>query len=670
MVGGGNNYDEGIDLQPMAGIRRVTAFAHLDFEVSPDVTLFAEGLYGYSQAVYNGTMQGFYGATPMTIYAENAFLPESIKSRMDVLGLDSFQMSANFGAVGPYNNIGTSKTQRYVAGFKANLGSWNVDGYYEYGTNLLNARAKGNLVLAHAFDALDSVVDPASGRIVCRTTLNNPGHFCVPFNPFGPDAATPEAVAFLRNRPGGDGSETWERTRQHVAEVIIRGTPFSTGAGDVALAFGAGYRKESVNRRVDSGSNGPKISCLQADPNCADPYPIPRGVPSSYMARPIGAYMFSNPSPIRGNYDLWEVFGETAIPLLRDTAWARELNINLAARYTNYSTSGGVTTWKAGVNWKPIEDIRFRVTRSRDIRAANLNELYSSSSAGAGAVQDPTRNNESSVVVNLAGGNLNLLPEAADTFTGGAVFSPGFLPGFQFSADYYDIKIQDAIGQLGTQNIVNQCAAGATELCGRIERDANGIIYRVNNAYLNINSLRTRGIDFELSYRTGIGSGALALRGLASHVIEQSMQVLGARAINRAGQVGPGAGGGGPAALSGGGGAPSWTFNIDLNYTNGPFSLSLNERIIGAGKYEATWVEGRDIDNNRIPAIAYTDMSASYKFDVGGRKIELFAVVNNLLDQKPPVNSGYFFVFATVPTNTYLYDQIGRTYTGGVRVKF
>jgi iron complex outermembrane receptor protein len=237
------------------------------------------------------------------------------------------------------------------------------------------------------------------------------------------------------------------------------------------------------------------------------------------------------------------------------------------------------------------------------------------------------------------------------------VFTPSFVPGFQFSVDYYDIAIEGAIGQLGTQNIVNQCYAGATDLCSRIERDADGVIFRVNNGYLNINQLKTSGLDIEASYRTAVGQGSLGLRVLASHVFELSTQVQGAAVVDRAGQTG----------LSGG--IPSWNFNIDLNYRNGRFGLNVNERIIGSGTYDSTFHEGVDIDDNSIPAVAYTDLTASYRFDVGGNEWELFGTVNNLLDKAPPRQSGTFFVFGTIPTNTYLFDTIGRSYTMGLRIK-
>ena len=653
---GGSGEDQGLDFQPMPKLERTTVYGHLLYEANDDLSFFADGLFGLSETEYTGTLMGFYGNTAFTIYRENAFLPAAIAARMDdpngdgntADAISRFTLGHSMAQTGLLRNKGRSETERFTAGFNAKLGTWKLDGYYGYGTNLQTIRAIGNLTVERVFDAVDAVRDPASGQIVCRRSLTIATLGCVPFNVFGPDAASQAAIDYITSSPyGGSGSVTKERTKQHVAELVLRGSPFDTWAGPLSIAVGGGYRKESVARTVDPGSNGLKF-----------PNGIPRGVEfTRYFSSTFGAYFLSNQRPIVGGYDLWEAFGEALIPLADDLPFARKLDLNLAARYTHYSTSGGVTTWKAGLNWEPVDGLRVRATRSRDIRAPNLTELYSTSAAGASSIVDPFRGNAMSVVVSQANGSTALEPERADTLTVGGVFSPGFLRGFQFSADYYAIKIQEAIGQLGVQNIVNQCFAGATELCPRLERDPTGSLFRVDNGFLNINLLKTRGLDFEGSYRTDLGDGSLGLRVIASRVFELSTLIPGAAKVDRAGQTGIQ------------GGVPKWNFNVSANYKTGPLSLTVDERIIGKGSYDATFVEGRDVDNNRVPAIAYTDLSVVWDVEAGQRTFQLFGTVNNLLDQDPPKNAGSYFVFATVPTNTYLFDQIGRAFTVGVRVR-
>lgn len=656
---GGSGEDQGLDFQPMPSIERKTGYAHLLYEASDNLSFFADGLYGLSDARYAGTLMGFYGNTALSIYRDNAFLPASIAARMDDPNGDGnradavtrLSLGTSMPQAGILENHGRSETERLTAGFNAKFGKgWNLDGYYGFGTNLQTIRAIGNLNIQRVFDAVDAVRNPANGQIVCRRSLTIAAlSGCVPLNVLGTDTASPAAIDYIRsNGQGGSGSTTKERTKQHVAELVLRGSPFATWAGDLAVAVGGGYRKESVDRVVDPGSNGLKF-----------PNGQPRGVEfTRYATSTFGAYFLSNQQPIVGGYDLWEAFGEALIPLADGLPFAQKLDLNVAARYTHYSTSGGVTTWKAGLNWQPIDDIRFRATRSRDIRAPNLTELYATSAAGAGSVTDPFRNNANTVVVSLATGSTTLKPEKADTLTVGGVFSPTFLRGLNISADYYSIEIQDAIGQLGTQNIVNQCFGGATALCGLLERDPTGALFRINNGYLNINRLKTRGLDIEGSYRTSLGEGTAGLRVIASRVFELSTLIPGAPVVDRAGQTGVQ------------NGVPKWNFNVSANYNIGGLTVNVDERIIGKGTYDATFVEGRDIDNNRVPAIAYTDLALTYDLKMeNGRNFQFFGTVNNLLDRDPPKNSGNYFVFATVPTNTYLFDQIGRAYTVGVRVR-
>ena len=162
------------------------------------------------------------------------------------------------------------------------------------------------------------------------------------------------------------------------------------------------------------------------------------------------------------------------------------LEFNGAVRATDYSTSGYVTTWRAGATWQPIEDIRFRVTRSRDIRAPNLNELFQAGTANTDSVSNPffnavtgTATPLNGVVYNtasigysgLATGNLNLRPERADSWNIGGVVSPRFIPGFSASVDYFRIDLEGAIDSLSAQTIINFCFQGRTDVCAAITQD-------------------------------------------------------------------------------------------------------------------------------------------------------------------------------------------------------
>src|SRR5690606_26058970 len=199
-------------------------------------------------------------------------------------------------------------------------------------------------------------------------------------------------------------------------------------------------------------------------------------------------------APIDGKVDVWEGFVEAVLPV-SDTA-----ELNGAIRLTDYSTSGTVTTWKIGADWEPTDWLRLRATRSRDIRAPNIFELFGSPQSSFQSILDPETGAQvlSSV---LLGGNTALQPETADTWTAGVVLQPDLGPGaLRLSVDYYDIELDGAVSTLGAQVIVDRCAAGSTELCEFVTRDGDGTITQVLNFNLNLNTLITRGWDIEASY--------------------------------------------------------------------------------------------------------------------------------------------------------------------------
>jgi outer membrane receptor protein involved in Fe transport len=213
----------------------------------------------------------------------------------------------------------------------------------------------------------------------------------------------------------------------------MQGTAFDNWAGPVSVAFGAEYREDSVRTTVDS------ISASDG-------------------------FLIGNQKPVEGQIEVKEAFAEVVVPLLMDLALAQRSELNVAARVTDYSTSGSVTTWKAGLSHALNDAIRLRATRSRDIRAPNVFELYSRSGTGFWPVVDPVSGN-SLVVQSTLLPNPGLQPEEADTTVLGIVLQPTFAPGLRLSLDHFDIELQDAIGQLAPPDILNRCAAGVAALC-------------------------------------------------------------------------------------------------------------------------------------------------------------------------------------------------------------
>jgi len=365
-----------------------------------------------------------------------------------------------------------------------------------------------------------------------------------------------------------------------------------------------------------------------------------------------------------------EAYAEIAVPVFKDKPFARELSLNGAARYTDYSTSGGVATWKIGGSWVPIDSLRFRATRSRDIRAPTLNELYAAVNSNQVAYLDLHTNTQQRLTT-ISQGNPDLKPELADTFTGGVVFSPSFIPRLQLSVDYYKIKIKDAIGIPDQTLAYNECenSNGTADSCKLIIRPypfedrtsrnfpTTRYSYPINQAKVQIS-----GIDYELSYRVPFNGGlfstnaTLDIRLVGGHLIDYlstSQAGVATQQTNNSGNN------------------TRDRINVTLNYRDGPIMLTTQTRYIGPRKktQDPTIVWGEGFTND-IPSRFYTDATASYQFKRFGGNFEIYLTVSNLFDQDPPLIPGSGQAGQPFPTNTLVYDIFGRAYTGGLRFRF
>jgi iron complex outermembrane receptor protein len=331
---------------------------------------------------------------------------------------------------------------------------------------------------------------------------------------------------------------------------------------------------------------------------------------------------------------------------------ARALNANVALRRTEYSLSGGVTTWKAGLDYQMIDDLRFRGTVSRDIRAPNLLELFNSATQNSNNQLYPSSSNGvTTPALVIASGNPALKPERALTKTYGVIATPTFLPGLSLSADYYNIKIDGAIGTVSAQQTLDNCFAGLTQFCSQFSF-ANGTV-KVFTSNLNLNVLQNAGFDFEASYRTQLFDNPLSLHVLANHQTKNFSQAPNGPVLSTLGADT----------------APRWRVTAQAQYSIEGFNFFLQERYIAPSLMDATKVEGVYTNNNHIPAVYYTDLTVSYKLDALGSSNELYLTVNNLFDRDPPTDVSPPTSFAQ-PTNRAVYDGIGQYFNFGIRFKF
>jgi outer membrane receptor protein involved in Fe transport len=636
----------GQSLEPKLAMQNV--FARASFDVTDAVQVFVQSSWYANQNVSHAYPNEYFGG--LTIKPDNAFLPAPIAAQAQALGLASMTMGTSNQDLGTVAIETERKVVRNVVGangkFDALGTDWSWDAYAQLGESRNSESATHSANLVRFADATDAVRN-GSGAIVCRSTLTNPGNGCVPYNPFGIGVNSQAAVDYINGRPHRD-----QAFKQNVYAASLNGSPFSSWAGPVSLATGIEHRTEEV-------------SGWATDADLA------------------GVYFAGNYRPTKGKYDVTEEFLETVVPLASEKPWAKSLDLNAAVRFTDYSISGSVTTWKVGATYRPIDDLMFRVTRSRDIRAPNLNDLFNAGSKVNNLVVDNATNTPVAYEGTTTG-NLNLDPEEADSTGFGVVYQPSFAPGLSASVDYWNIDLKDAINTLTAQQIVDACFQGNQTLCQAINggqplrptsgADRNAIAIQP----FNLAQQLVRGVDIETSYRAPLSifndgwDGNFVVRVLATRFLKNYTDNTLTMPLDTAGQ-------------NTGGGPPDWRWSASLGYNNDPFTATVTARGVSSGVYGNNFIECTSgcpvstidhptINDNHIPGATYFDLSLSYTILTGRNEslqMQTFFNVRNITNKDPVIVAGgpSGLPFDTVTTNPANYDSLGRVFMAGVRFK-
>ena len=698
---------------------RYSLFAYADYELSSNVTVFAQFVRGWNrQWQYNTPRGSLIGQpTAITIFADNAFLPQALRDTMTANNIASF----NLRRMGSIEDIGQAYFEDWVtqnvgtAGFNAEIDSdgflngWNIDGFYQYGRSR-RVWDQYALRVDRIFPAVDAVFD-GNGNIVCRVSLDPEGAAaypgCQPLNLFGRGNASPQAVDYvLGNDPGvsistplyfanlGLTGDTLDYTttdakrnittfEQQLAEISAGGEVFDGWAGPVSLALGASWRRETIYQVVQDQAN-------QQSNHDGAYHPCSLATAATLGLRGLSppdcnntvAHQFSKVSNIQGKTTVKEAFGEVLVPLITDADWMQSAVFTGAARWADYSGAGTVWAYKGGLDLAFSDSFRLRGTYSRDVRAGNLSERFDKT-GGAGNVidsrtcaQNATWCGQTYTVTIFSGGNPNIRPEAADTFTAGAVWQPEWIPGFSASVDWFKVKIGDAIATVGTNEVVRRCFEdGEQQFCDLVTLDPNdnNKITLVGNQFVNVAQSRVEGVDAELSYRSSLalfgGDESISARAFGTLLLDRSDVGATGVATRFDGLTGIAPDTGAPGQF------PKFKATGNFTYSNGPFRGFLQGRLIGKGKRThriagAPAVEGVNIADNSVPAVFYLDTRLSYDFQLGGSDVEVFIAATNLLDKDPPVTSTFsaFLGYAS-QANTQLFDVLGRRFTAGVKFK-
>jgi outer membrane receptor protein involved in Fe transport len=500
------------------------------FEASDAFKLDVEGKFVQSTVT---TFSGYSGNYPATLALDNPFVPASILAAAQAAGLTAIDLNRNNFDLPRRGERDRRRTWRGVVDASGRLTDHaNYDVSYTYGRTDLRATKLNDRLGDRFTAALDAVRDPASGQIVCRSAAaRNEG--CLPVNTFGAGAVDPQSFDYYLFDPVSNA-----RIEQHVVNAALTGdfgAFFQLPGGPVEFAVGGEYRKESSRFR-----------------------------PAQELLDNI-FYQYDEsvlPTPSQGSFDVWEAFGEVNLPLLKDRPFAHLLSVGAAGRYSDYSTVGSTRTYQFNGIWAPVEDISFRGSYGRSVRAPNVAEIFRPRTGASDFITDPCylgnrdqgtefreancqalitaaggnpatfiAANNPNANVNIPGaqqGNANLRAEVARTWTAGVVLRPHFVPRLQIGVDWYDIRIRDAINTASASTVASLCVDQPTTdnpFCQTVSRgQGNGYIDGYVVQPENVAAFRTAGLELNASYQliTGrAGTFDLRLVGGYLHRLEQ-----------------------------------------------------------------------------------------------------------------------------------------------------
>jgi iron complex outermembrane receptor protein len=564
---------------------------------------------------------------------------------------------------------------RAVFGVKGDItDAWTYDSYALWGTTRYSEEYFNDVSKTRMGYALQAVT--VAGQIVCKANaggvIGAPG--CVPWNIWssiggGVSPAAVNYIGIVGEQKGGttervvDGSITGDLGKM--------GVKLPTAHDGLAVSFGAEYRSESQELEPDVSFQTNDLAG--------------QGAPTL---------------PTLGSLHVAELFTEARLPILEDKPFAKSLTVETGYRYSDYNLSFGSTnTYKAGLQWAPVSDVRFRGMYQRAVRAPNLQELFLQPRVQLDGTQDPCAGTAAQLAAagltpavcalsgvtaaeygniarnpagqynGLAGGNVSLAPEKADTYTVGLVFTPKFLPDFNATVDYYNISIKNLISTYGANLIISTCLATADPFyCGKVHRTqgtgtvADGSLWINTTGFIadtsfNLGSQRVNGVDLTSQYRLDFGrAGRLGLDFVGTYVLKNATEpVTGLGSYDCAGFYGP----------TCGVPTPRWKQKLRATWNTPLAGLdtflawrrangTASERTNISPLVQNLPLPAPVLPGARLAGVDYIDLGGSYTF-AGHVTVRLG--VNNVFDKSPPLSPATQYG-STVFTNGNIYPQI------------
>jgi iron complex outermembrane receptor protein len=720
-----------------AEVKRSNVFAGFTFDANESTRFFTNLLAGSTESNDHDRRGIPHLASPWTteIFVDNAYLPASLRSAMLTEGVTSFVIEKQGQYLNQPGQWGDHEDRHnqydswtLQLGLDKEIGNnWEMQARIQRGSTDRFTKVFNEIRVDREMLAIDAVEvyndrrdangdgivdliaepDRGTGSIICNVQRYNPTPAqlqasvagvlvpaaqgddslgsgsptdlvpipspvgpdaipnCVPMNVFGIGNVSPVAAEYAVSPKWGDSAVT-----QEFAEVLFTGDIWDGyGPGAFSMAVGATWREQWFWQRGQ-----PQELMAYGPPKQAPSLGI-RGVQGGFSNGSPNLHEFSTVPTIKGGYDVWEVFSEFNMPLWAADSGSQRLELDVAGRYSDYSTTGGINSWKAGINFQATDFLRFRATVSRDVREATFAERFDVQ-GGGGSIQEraiggspnPAGPLTTFQITSTSIGNPDLKPEEADTVTAGIVVQPNNT-GLQFSMDWYDIDLSDAIGQIGVQGILNECtnSGGTSPLCSNVFRDpVTNAVVAVFNPFLNINNARVRGLDYELLWNRDTDwfasqSETLTLRFLAGRLLEDSTTTPTGTVTDLSGEISE----------------PDFRALASLRYQIGAFGVSWQQRYMsetglnGPGpitmlQFEPGLVPGlnqQTLDDATVQSKMYTDLTFTYDRELAnGNSWQLALAITNALDEDPPVIPTFDQRFSSQTNPANAYDVYGRRF--------
>jgi iron complex outermembrane receptor protein len=607
--------------------------AFVDYEINEHAIAYLETNFANDRTAGQIAESGTFFAQEYFLPLDNSVFPQAFRDSLMSYWPDADEFGVYIGKRntegGPRSSNFEHSGFRIVTGLKGSINDdWDYDVSYLYGSTASS--------LAYLNDMLTPNIGIAVDGAQCAATAG-----CIPYEVFTYQGVTPEAAATLL----GTAIATGKTSTAIVNGYVTGDTGLNIGSADsIMVAAGFEHRIESYERVSDT--------IFQQGSLAGQGGPTPG---------------------VTGHYNVLEFYGEANVPLLSNAPFAQKLNLDLAYRYSDYSTSGGNSTYRAGFDWQPIDLFTVRVGYNRAVRAPNVSELFSTQALGLWSGTDPcagptpaytaaqcantgvTAAQYGNVTASPAGqyngifgGNPNLDPETADTWTAGVVINA--TDSMTISVDYWDISITDTINNIGAPTILEQCGLYGV-LCDQIVRNQSGNLWQGTNGYVydttvNLGENVWSGIDLAFNWAVDGLGGTWTTNVIGTYMLKREITPLPADPNSTYDCVGTISDRCYP--------APEWRHTASVQYdSNEWWSLTARWRFFKGVDYTGTVdtiAQGQMSQNQ-----SYFDLSAVFRFM---ENHDITVGVNNIFDEEPPMVGGTL----TTNANTIAgyYDTLGR----------